>query len=64
MVVDGDAHVNETEQIFLHYLIFGSDYPHGDRIPGTVRAFQERRDLPDGLKRKILGENARRLYRL
>ncbi|MBI2371592.1 MAG: amidohydrolase [Deltaproteobacteria bacterium] len=45
-------------------IIFGSDMPHGDREPFAARALQERRDLSDAAKRKILEDNPRRLYRL
>jgi predicted TIM-barrel fold metal-dependent hydrolase len=46
-------------------LVFASDYPHPDGIfPGAVREIQERGDIPDASKDKILGENAVRLYRL
>jgi len=45
-------------------IIFGSDMPHGDRERFAARALQARADLGESAKRKILADNARRLYRL
>jgi predicted TIM-barrel fold metal-dependent hydrolase len=48
-------------------LVFASDFPHftrADHIAESVKRFQERRDLTDETKRRILGENARRLYKI
>lgn len=46
-------------------LLYASDYPHWDSDwPNTVRTIKERDDLSEGLKAKLLGENARRFYRL
>ncbi len=48
-------------------LVFASDFPHftrADHISKGIRRFQERRDLSDDTKRRILGENARRLYKI
>jgi len=47
------------------YIVYASDYPHWDGgWPHTVDTLLERTDLSDGLKRKILGDNALRFYRL
>lgn len=47
-------------------LMLSSDYPHGD--PSTEETFvtkiQMREDIPEGAKKKLLGENAARFYRL
>jgi predicted TIM-barrel fold metal-dependent hydrolase len=44
-------------------LLYASDYPHWDsEWPHTVSELLERDDLTASLKRKILGENARRFY--
>ncbi len=46
-------------------LVFASDFPHftrADHIAQGVKRFQERQDLSDDTKRRILGDNARRLY--
>jgi predicted TIM-barrel fold metal-dependent hydrolase len=45
-------------------VIFGSDMPHGDRERFAARTLQARADLGESAKRKILADNARRLYRL
>ena len=48
-------------------LVFASDFPHftrADHIAESVKRFQERRDLTDETKRRILGENVRRLYKI
>jgi predicted TIM-barrel fold metal-dependent hydrolase len=44
-------------------LIYASDYSHWDCLcPDSVKIVYERSDLSDGLKRKILSENAARLF--
>jgi predicted TIM-barrel fold metal-dependent hydrolase len=48
-------------------LVFASDFPHftrADHIAEGVKRFQERGDLSDETKRRILGENARSLYKI
>jgi len=46
-------------------LLFASDYWHWDgKFPGAVSEIADRKDLKASLKRKLLGENAARLYRL
>jgi predicted TIM-barrel fold metal-dependent hydrolase len=48
-------------------LVFASDFPHFTRpnhISQAIRHFQERAGLSDETKRRILGENARRLYKI
>jgi predicted TIM-barrel fold metal-dependent hydrolase len=46
-------------------IIFSSDYPHADGLfPDSVKTIRERGDLSDGVKRKILGENAARFFNL
>jgi predicted TIM-barrel fold metal-dependent hydrolase len=46
-------------------LVFATDYNHSDsKFPHTVEEVMERKDLTDGLKAKIMGENAARLYSL
>jgi len=47
------------------HIIFASDYPHHDsKFPGAVAELQDREDISDGAKRKILAENAQHLYGL
>jgi predicted TIM-barrel fold metal-dependent hydrolase len=44
---------------------YASDYCHWDcAFPDTVRIINERTDLDDGQKTKLLGGNAGRLYGL
>lgn len=46
-------------------VMFGSAYPDADcDFPNAVSSFQQRRDIPEEAKTKILGENAKRLFRL
>lgn len=46
-------------------IIFASDYPHFDsRFPEAVASVREIASLSERTKRKILGENAARFYRL
>jgi predicted TIM-barrel fold metal-dependent hydrolase len=46
-------------------IIYASDFPHWDHsFPGSVKEIQDRGDLTEGQKRKILADNALRLYRL
>jgi len=47
--------------------VFASDFPHftrADHIAEGVKRFQERPDLSDETKQRILGDNARRLYKI
>jgi predicted TIM-barrel fold metal-dependent hydrolase len=44
-------------------IVYASDFPHWDHsYPGSVGEIGERGDLTDGQKRKILADNALRLY--
>jgi hypothetical protein len=46
-------------------VLYSSDYPHWDcSFPNSVRHISERENLSDQAKRKVLGENAARLFRL
>jgi hypothetical protein len=46
-------------------IVYASDFPHWDHsFPGSIEEIRSRGDLSDGVKRKILGENCRRLYKL
>jgi len=57
------AHVIET--IGDDWIVFASDYSHFDsRFPGTAKPIIENQQLSDPSKRKILNDNARRLYPL
>ncbi len=45
-------------------ILFGSDMPHGDRERFTAAMWQERKDISDAAKKKILESNPARFYRL
>jgi predicted TIM-barrel fold metal-dependent hydrolase len=45
-------------------ILFGSDMPHGDRERFAARMLQERTDINDAAKAKILESNPARFYRL
>lgn len=54
-----------AEFVGAERLVFATDYNHSDsKFPRTVEAVMERKDLPDTLKAKLMGENAARLYKL
>jgi uncharacterized protein len=56
-------HVIET--IGDDWIVFASDYSHFDsRFPGASKPLSENKRLSDSSKRKILRDNARRLYAL
>lgn len=44
------------------YILFATDFPHFDSAGGSVRAFLESHQLGEKDRRKILWENAARLY--
>ena len=47
------------------HLIYSGDYPHWDNeFPQNIKVLKDRADISETAKRKILRENARRLYRL
>jgi hypothetical protein len=44
-------------------LMYASDYSHWDcQCPESVKLLNEHKDLGEGLKRKLFGENAARLF--
>jgi uncharacterized protein len=46
-------------------VVFASDFPHWDSsFPRNLHELEERKDLTDKQKTKLLGQNARALYRL
>ncbi len=45
--------------------MMASDYPHFDsEYPGTVKDLQDRSDISDKQKQKILSENAKEFLRI
>ena len=54
-----------AERLGENQIIYASDYPHFDcRFPDSVRLIDDRHDMSEGLKRKVLSENAKDLYGL
>jgi len=54
-----------VEHLGADYFIWASDYPHIDASLGVVKELRERlAPLPLEARRKVLGENAIRFYRL
>src|SRR5260370_25206403 len=54
-----------VEHLGADYFIWASDYPHIDASFGVVRELKERlAPLPEEARRKVLGLNAQRFYRL
>ncbi len=55
-----------VEQLGDNWLVYASDYPHWDSdFPGTVdEVRRQAAPLGDDVTAKLLGHNARRLYRL
>ena len=46
-------------------LVFASDYNHGDsKFPHTVESVTKRKNLSESSLRKLMGENAARLYNI
>jgi predicted TIM-barrel fold metal-dependent hydrolase len=46
-------------------LVFASDYNHGDsKFPNTVRSVTERKNLTESQLRKLMHDNAARLYNI
>lgn len=46
-------------------IVYASDFPHWDNsFPGSIDEIRDRGDLTDTQKRKVLGDNCRRLYGL
>ncbi len=54
-----------AEMVGEDRMVFASDYWHWDgTFPGAVAEMTERKDVSERVKRKVLGENAARLYKL
>jgi len=68
-LISADPDESVTAQMVEHlgadYFIWASDYPHIDASFGVVRELKERlAPLSEEARRKVLGENAQRFYRL
>jgi uncharacterized protein len=68
-LISADPDESVTAQMVEHlgadHLIWASDYPHIDASFGVVRELRERlKPLSGEARRKVMGENARRFYRL
>jgi predicted TIM-barrel fold metal-dependent hydrolase len=68
-LISADPDESLTAQMVEHlgadYFIWASDYPHIDASMGVVRELRERlAPLPAEARRKVLGDNALRFYRL
>jgi predicted TIM-barrel fold metal-dependent hydrolase len=68
-LISADPDESVTADMIRHlgadYFIWASDYPHIDASFGVVRELKERlAALPEDARRKVLGDNAVRFYRL
>ena len=68
-LISADPDESVTAQMVEHlgadYFIWASDYPHIDASFGVVRELKDRlAPLPEDARRKVLGLNAQRFYRL
>jgi len=68
-LISADPDESVTAQMVEHlgadYFIWASDYPHIDASFGVVRELKERlAPLSEEARRKVLGQNAQRFYRL
>lgn len=56
---------NAMKQIGDDQIVYASDFPHWDgSYPHSIGEIRERPDLSEMQKRKVLGDNARNLYKL
>jgi predicted TIM-barrel fold metal-dependent hydrolase len=45
-------------------IIYASDYPHEPDLAEAIRKFEDRKDLTDSAKSKILSDNGKRFYKM
>jgi predicted TIM-barrel fold metal-dependent hydrolase len=50
------------ERIGEDLILYASDYPHEPDLAEAIRKFEDRKDLSDSAKRKILWDNGKRFY--
>jgi len=68
-LISADPDESVTAEMIRHlgadYFIWASDYPHIDASLGVVRELKQHlASLPEDVRRKVLGDNAARFYRL
>lgn len=59
---DGELLPQEMKTFGEDIYMYSSDFPHAEGRENTAEEILERNDLSDGLKRKLLSENARRFF--
>jgi predicted TIM-barrel fold metal-dependent hydrolase len=52
------------ERIGENLFLYASDYPDEPDLAEAIRKFEERKDLSDSAKRKILSDNGKRFYNM
>jgi predicted TIM-barrel fold metal-dependent hydrolase len=52
------------ERIGEDLILYASDYPHEPDLAEVIRKFEDRKDLSDSAKRKILSDNGKRFYKM
>jgi len=52
------------ERIGEDLFLYASDYPHEPDLAEAIRDFEQRKDLKDSAKRKILSDNGKRFYNM
>ena len=63
MVCEEDEDLTEAmKMIGPDRIMLGSDMPHSESHPNSFQIFQQRTDLDDNVKAKILSGNARRFF--
>ena len=52
------------ERVGEDLILYASDYPHEPDLAEAIKRFEERKDLSDSAKRKILWDNGERFYNM
>jgi predicted TIM-barrel fold metal-dependent hydrolase len=52
------------ERVGEDLILYASDYPHEPDLAEAIRRFEDRKDLSDSAKRKILWDNGKRFYNM
>jgi predicted TIM-barrel fold metal-dependent hydrolase len=53
-----------VERVGEDLILYASDYPHEPDLAEAIRKFEDRKDLSDSAKRKILWDNGKRFYNM